>query len=161
MIDLSLILPIITIILSISGHFLPFIDSRKEFRERIGLQRESLRENLAEYLSELLSHVRSISDTDDDIRGNPDLVERYTSETWRTFEVLEKIARLQFWFRFGHLVLFLSAIFAFLLVLAALMQLAQPEVLRNIAVGIILIQIIAIVILYFTSNKMDDHELSS
>lgn len=158
MADLSVILPIITIILGISGNFLPFIDSRKEFRERVGLERESLKERLAECLDELLNHVKSVSDTDEDIRGNPDLVKRYTGETWRTFEILTKIAWLQFWFRFGHLALFLSVIFAFLLVLAALMQLVQPEALRNTAVGAILIQIVAIMTLYFASNKMENYE---
>ncbi|MDE0553919.1 MAG: hypothetical protein OXI24_06880, partial [Candidatus Poribacteria bacterium] len=62
--ELNYFLPIVPIVIGIGGQFLPFIDSRKEFRDRVSLRRKSLTENLAEFLEDLLSHLRSIQDTD-------------------------------------------------------------------------------------------------
>lgn len=85
--DLSRLLPVLPIVLGLAGHFGFFIDTRKEFRDRVKFLHEALRENLAVFLSDLLHHVRTVEDGT--IRGEggsrPDLVKRYTSETWRTF----------------------------------------------------------------------------
>ncbi len=156
--NIDYFLPLIPILLGVLGQFLPFIDTRKEFRDRISLRRESLRENLAEYLADLLNHVRSIQDTDDPLRGEPDLVKRYTTETWCAFDVLANIAWLQFWFRTGYLILFLTSIFSMGLVVGVLLLPEQWPLLKNAAVCAIIVQVIAITSIYLTSNRLEIHE---
>jgi hypothetical protein len=157
--DLTALLPLFPILLGISGQFGIFLDTRKEFRDRINLRREALKENLAMYLADLLGYVRSVQD--EPLRGDggsPDLVKRYTTETWRTFESLTKIARLQFWFRFGHFFLFVTTLAGFVLFLAALLKLGEWSVLRDSTIGVIGMQLIAIVMVYVASNWLDKHE---
>lgn len=159
MADLTALLPLFPILLGVSGQFGIFLDTRKEFRDRVNFTREALKENLAIYLADLLSYVRSIQD--EPLRGDggsPDLVKRYTTETWRTFDLLTKIVRLQYWFRFGHLLLFVTTLAGVVLLLAVLLKLGEWSVLRDLTIGVIIIQLIAITIVYVASNRLDKHE---
>lgn len=163
--DLTVLLPLFPILLGVSGQFGIFLDTRKEFRDRVNLRREALKENLAIYLADLLyqfSYVRSIPD--ESLRGDddrPDLVKRYTTETWRAFDSLTKIARLQFWFRFGHFFLFVTTLAGIVLLLAVLLKLGEWSVLRDSTIGVIGVQLIAIMMVYVASNWLDKHEQTS
>ena len=146
--------------IGIGGQFLPFIDSRKEFRDRVSLRRKSLTENLAEFLEDLLSHLRSIQDTDEPLRGQPDLVNRYTKETWRVLDALARIARLKFWFRLGYLVLFLTTIVAIAIVLGLFIAPEQWQLLRYATVAVALIQLLAITGIYWVCSRFEKYEQS-
>lgn len=146
--------------IGVGGQFLPFIDSRKEFRDRVSLRCESLSENLAEFLEDLLSHFRFIQDTDEPLRGQLDLVKRYTKETWRVFDALARIARLTSWFRLGYLVLFLATIVAIAIVLGLFIVPEKWPLLRNATVVVALIQLLAITEIYWVCSRFEKYEQS-
>lgn len=158
--ELNYFLPIVPIVIGVGGQFLPFIDSRKEFRDRVSLRRESLFENLAEFLEDLLGHFRSIQDTDDPLRGQPDLVKRYTKETWRVFDALAQIARLKFWFTFGYLVLFLATMVALAIALGLFLAPQKWPLLRDATVSVAVIQLLAITGIYWACNRFEKYEQS-
>ena len=156
--ELNYLVAIIPILIGVSSHLLPFIDTRKEFRERINLRRESLRENLAQDLENLLNHARSIQGTDELLRGQPDLVKIYTTETARVFDVLARIAWLIFWFRLGYRFLFVTTVGALAIVLGLLLAPEHTQFLRNVAVLVVALQVVAIAGIYKTCNQLDAHE---
>ena len=162
MADLTALLPLFSILLGVSSQFGIFLDTRKEFRDRVSFRREELKENLAVYLADLLSYVRSIQD--ESMRGDrdgPDLVKRYTTETWRTFNLLTKIARLQFLFRFGHFLLFVTTLAGIVLLFAVLFKIGELSMLRDSTIGVITVQLIAVTIVYLVSNWLEKHEQNS
>lgn len=158
--DISRLLPVLPILLGLSGHFGIFIDTRKEFGDRVKFLRETLRENLAVILTDLLHHVRTLEDGT--IRGeggnSPDLVKRYTGETWRTFSTMSKIARLHALFRITYFVLFVSTVSAVCLGVGSLAAADHWAVLRKITVGLLAVQIVAIVLIYLSSDWLENHE---
>ena len=158
MLEMNYFLPIIAILLGISGRYFPFVDTRKEFRDRVLLRRESLRENLAVYLADVLEHIRSIQDTDDELRGQPDLIKRYTDEAWRTFDALTSIGRIAFWFRSGHLLLFFATIVAMFLLVGVLVLPGQEVLWRYATIGTIVSQVGAICLIYLFSGQLEKYE---
>ena len=160
--DLNTLLPLFPILLGVSSQFGIFLDTRKEFRDRTNLTRETLKENLTIFLADLLCYVHSMQD--EPLRGddsNPDLVKRYTTETWRTFDLLTKIMRLHFWFRFGHLFMCATTFTGVVLLLAFLLNFGDRSVLRDLTIVVITIQLISITTVYVASNRLDKYEQSS
>lgn len=157
--ELKNLLLLIPIVLGSAGHFGLFIDSRKEFRNRVSLVHSTLKDNLTLFLTELLEHAGSLQD--EPLRGDgksPDKVMRYTSETWRTFDLLTKVARMSFLYKVGLYILFFAACIGVALIVFMFFLSQHSALILRVAVIVIAIEVIALVELFIVSNRFDIYE---
>lgn len=153
---------LVPIVLGIASQFSPFIDTPAAFRLRVSLLYKTLKENLALYLAELLDHARSIQD--EPLRGDhnsPDKVLRYTSETWRTFDLLRKVDKSNLLFKIGMFILFLASLIGLILIIALLTIPDQSDLIFRIALIVIAVQIVALIDLFIVCNKFEAYERST
>ena len=159
--DLKNLVLVVPIVLGIASQFSPFIDTPAAFRKRVSLLYKTLKENLTLYLAELLDHVRSIQD--EPLRGDhnsPDKVLRYTSETWRTFDLLRIVAKLNLLFKIGMLILFLATLIGLVLIIALLIVPDQSALIFRFAMTVIVFQFAALIDLFIVCNRLEAYEQS-
>lgn len=169
--DLKNLTLLIPVALGLVGHFGIFIDSRSVFRDRVAEVHKSLKENLTQFMTELLEYAHSIQDETlrdplvrPELRGggsSPDRVMRYTSETWRTFDLLTKIARASFHYKVGLYVLFLTTWFSVALFVCTIVVPQYSALILRVGLAIIILQGVALVALFVTSNSFDKYERAS
>ena len=159
---------LIPVALGLAGHFGIFIDSRSTFRDRVTKVHDSLKENLTQFLTELLEYVNTVEDEPilapllrPALRGDgntPDKVMRYTSETWRTFDLLTKVARAAFTYKIALYVLFFAT---FVGVALFIISILLPEFsAQALTVGLCVIgtQAVALCCLFVVSNSFEKYE---
>ena len=83
---------------------------------------------------------------------------RYTSETWRTFDLLTKVARMSFLYKFGLAVLFFATWIGVALFVGAFILSQYSQVIFICGLIVIAIQALALVELFFVSNSFDKYE---
>lgn len=157
--ELQFLLPLLPIVTGVSGQYGVFIGSRKEFRERLQLAQKKLKESLAIYLADLLRRLVLLED--ELLRGDehtPDLVIRYTNETWKTFDLLGKVARLNAWFKVCQGVLFATTLGAIGLVVLVLLKKVTADAIVIATVVLLVVQALAASIIYLVSDWFEKYE---
>ena len=138
-----------------------FIESEREFRQRIGLRRSSLTEKLATLHAALLNHARKIDDNSllrGDGRIEPDLVGDYVAEMFRLFTIFHRLEVLKLFVRLGYLTLFCTI--AGGIGAAVLSALAEPTRVYVLWYGIaaVTVQVVVILAVYLASCKLGQYE---
>lgn len=158
----QILFPLLPVILgAASTHFKIFIDSQKDFRERVSLKKAALIEQLAMSLASLLRHSRSIT-ADQLLRGDgreePDLVGDYMQELFRVYGVVYRLELLLSWVRYGYLVLFITTCAGFVgFILAVIL----PELRTYTSAATIIfvtVQLLSIWAVFRWSHQLESYE---
>jgi hypothetical protein len=141
----------------------PFIESPKEFKKGVDLQRKALQERHASKHAALLQHLRHIITAEiEPLRGDgreePDLIGEMTSETFRLFTVFHRLDTLRLSVRAIYTGLLVSIFLAVLGALASIIWVdLRPWILMG-GVALVVLQLGLIGTLYWASWKLDTYE---
>lgn len=138
------------------------IDRPRDTTNRIDLLEKSLSEGLATKLATLLNHVRSIIYTQDLLRGDgieaEDLVEEYTSMLRRYIRTMVGLQSIRTLLRLSNWVFIVTISGGLLLFAICLVTSEYNIVLLAVTFVIIVIQSLALVILYIQITRLENFE---
>ena len=157
-----ILFPLVPILIGAgTAYFNIFIDSQREFRERISLKRQILTEQLATKLATLLNHLRNITD-DQVLRGDgreeADLVGDYSQELIRSFRIFHRMDLILFWVRFSYMALFVTTAIG---LLGFLFSIFIPELRLAISYGVVVVvvlQILTVSFIFLAAQRLETYE---
>lgn len=142
--------------------FKPYIEPIDKFRDRVNLKRSSLIEKHASKNAALIKHALATYDTDDPLRGDgiqaPDLVFEVTNETFRLFKVFYRIELLKKIYKVCHFIMLLATVLGVVGLLLVFLLEPFRHVILIVASILIILQIVAVIIMFFNSTKFDTYE---
>lgn len=143
-------------------YFKLFIEPPQVFRDRIRLTRQTLIERLALHHTKVLQRVRSLSDSDEPLRGDgnetPDLVGDLADNTFRYTSIFYKLEMMRLLVRAAYILMMAFIFFGIIGMLVAILLEPSRVALIFIGMAMAAAQGITVASLFTASQLLEVYE---